>query len=123
MSNALGPQAVLDTSRLNQLADSIGNEKMAMVFDLILDTTPWTRDELRSACAERDWKRAASAAHKLKSDCVNLGAITLATKLTDFEIMAKTGRPDDAQEIAPELLGLLDQFIEEIRKLRERAHS
>lgn len=110
----------LDLDRLKELSDSIGAENMSAVLDLVLDTAPGTRDEFRAACADGDMPLAARKAHKLKSDCANLGAEGLLAELARFEKLVRAGESDGINAVLPELLSHIEQFLEDVRRERQR---
>lgn len=111
----------LDASRLDALAEAVGREYLPLVFDAVLESTPEVRDELESACAGSDMACVARAAHKIKSDAANFRVTALVRALESFESTAKTGNIPAVRAAAPLMLAQIDQFLDDVRRLRTRA--
>jgi HPt (histidine-containing phosphotransfer) domain-containing protein len=110
----------LDADRLNQLGASIGTENIPAILALVLETTPLIRDELQAAIAAGDLPKIARTAHKLKSDCANLGATGPFAELARLEALAKDNQAAGISGAATGLLSLIDRFLDDVRSELQR---
>jgi len=108
---ALPPGPALDAGALDRLADAVGADNIVEIMDLIIESVPASRAEIRVCAQGTKPDRLERAAHQLKSDCASMGATGLAARLQDVESRAHAGTAQPAGEI--DLVSdQLDWFLE-----------
>ena len=113
-------KSMLDPDWMNRLAVSVGKENVPAVLELILETTPQLRDELRAACTEGDMQRVARVAHKLKSNCAYLGTAELTSALAELETLAAEKCAVGCETAASTIQVQLEQFLQDVRREQQR---
>lgn len=97
--------ALVDDEALAVLADSLGNDVLASMFDSFLQNMGQYRDDLRAAATSGDLKKAKRVAHALKGLCAQFGALRVAGLARFIEDHAK-----DVAEVVP-LLGEVEDTV------------
>jgi HPt (histidine-containing phosphotransfer) domain-containing protein len=85
--------AAIDRGVLNQLLDSFGGdmEFLGEMLDTFFEDSPRQLETARAGLAAGDAEAVRRAAHSLKSNCANFGALVLSAKCKDLEMLAKSG--------------------------------
>jgi two-component system sensor histidine kinase/response regulator len=73
------------------------------LITLFCDDAPKALESMREAAARNDSKALASAAHRLKSNSANLGALQLATLCRQIELLARNNRPEGISALVAEM--------------------
>ncbi len=96
---------LVDDAALAVLADSLGNEILASMFDSFLENMGQYRTDLRAAASSGDLKKTKRVAHALKGLCAQFGAPRVAGLARFIEDQAK-----DMAEVVP-LLGEVEDTV------------
>ena len=101
MSNS----AVIDPTVFSELFTSIGSDQTFLneLIDTFLGDSPRLLAQMRDALAANNVDAFRRAAHSLKSNSANLGALNLSALAKELELMAKAGLLDGAGEKIPPL--------------------
>ena len=118
-SKNLSPEtklALLDTDRLQQLKNDIGEENFDRIALLFLNETRSRISELNQFLASQQIQDIASAAHRLASSCLAFGLAKLGDALREVEAEAKEGnlpslQPDYLFRLADDSLTVLTQSL------------
>jgi len=107
ISEAEDTHALLDTARLRQLKDDIGEDNVDRIALLFLDETRSRVTELGEFLRSGQIQDIASSAHRLASSCLAFGLLRLGTALREAEASAKEGNlPTLKAEALNQLLDL-----------------
>ena len=101
-------------ANLREIADAAGAEFLPRLIKLFQEQSPIALKELQDACASQHAAKIASAAHKLRSMSLNLGAVALASDLAHVESEA---RDRGCAPTAAELCSLSDTLHRSTREL------
>ncbi len=110
---------VLDPTPLDQLAELGGAENLGLVGQVIsifIETAYPFGGEIRTAADQADAKSLAFAAHRLKSSCIEVGAMRLAKLCGELEEKGRTQDLEHVKAIAIEL----EEELELVREHLER---
>ncbi len=88
--NGQDPQELVDESRMQDLADSLG-DGLQDVIDSYLEDTPHLIKEIEAAYQRADWAEVQRIAHSLKSSSGIFGAQALVESCRALEIAARNG--------------------------------
>jgi signal transduction histidine kinase/CheY-like chemotaxis protein len=118
-SKNLSPEtklALLDTDRLQQLKNDIGEENFDRIALLFLNETRSRISELNQFLESQQIQDIASAAHRLASSCLAFGLAKLGDALREVEAEAKEGnlpslQPDYLFRLADDSLTVLTQSL------------
>lgn len=91
--------AALDTSVLREFREMIGEDADDLFHELIdtyLDDAPGVLRNLRKGVEQADATSIAHEAHTLKSNCSQIGALSLATLCEELEAMGRSGNIHEA---------------------------
>jgi signal transduction histidine kinase/DNA-binding response OmpR family regulator len=91
ISKAEDTHALLDSARLQQLKDDIGEDNVDRIALLFLDETRSRVTELCEFLRSGQIQDIASSAHRLASSCLAFGLLRLGTALREAEASAKEG--------------------------------
>jgi CheY-like chemotaxis protein/HPt (histidine-containing phosphotransfer) domain-containing protein len=97
---------LLDESALAVLADSLGNDILASMFDSFIENMGQYRIDLRAAASSGDLKKTKRVAHALKGLCAQFGAPRVAGLARYIEDQAK-----DVADVVP-LLGEVEDTVD-----------
>ena len=107
ISKAEDTHALLDSARLQQLKDDIGEDNVDRIALLFLDETRSRVTELCEFLRSGQIQDIASSAHRLASSCLAFGLLRLGTALREAEASAKEGNlPTLKAEALNQLLDL-----------------
>ncbi len=89
---------VIDREALARLLDSVGGDAdfLAELLTAFFEDSPQQIDAMRAAVAAGNADDLRRAAHSLKSNSANFGAMTLSQQCKDLEAQAKAGVLDGA---------------------------
>jgi two-component system sensor histidine kinase/response regulator len=73
------------------------------LITLFCDDAPRVLESIREAVAQNDSKALASAAHRLKSNSANLGALQLATLCRQIELLSRNNRTEGISALVAEM--------------------
>jgi response regulator RpfG family c-di-GMP phosphodiesterase len=96
---------LVDDAALKVLADSLGNDILASMFDSFLENMGQYRTDLKAAASSGDLKKTKRVAHALKGLCAQFGAPRVAGLARFVEDHAS-----DLAEVLP-LLGEVDDMV------------
>jgi HPt (histidine-containing phosphotransfer) domain-containing protein len=94
-----GPEPALDSSTLDRLRNSVGDEFLGELVGTFLDDAPTQLTTLRTAFERGDAEAARRAAHTLKSNGATFGAEEFSDLCRQLEERAKAGALDGADEL------------------------
>ncbi len=91
---------VIDRSVLDRLLDSFGGDKefLGEMLDTFFDDSPRQLEAVRAGLAAGDAEAVRRAAHSLKSNCANFGALALSGQCRELEVLAKAGSLEGGAE-------------------------
>src|SRR5262249_19568893 len=93
----------LDMSVLDALSAEMGADFLAQLIAVFLEDTPKVLADLRQALESSDAGALARAAHTLKSNATNMGAVPLADLSSELEELGRRGVRAAAGERAGEV--------------------
>ena len=98
-------EGVIDREVLNNLLEAVGGdgEFLAELLETFFADTPQQISTMHAALESQDSDEFRRAAHSLKSNSANFGAMDLSLKAKALEEMGKTGNLDQAGEILAEV--------------------
>ena len=96
----MGNQDVIDREVLNSLLEAVGGdgEFLAELLDTYFDDTPLQFATMHSALTNGNSEEFRRAAHSLKSNSANFGAMALSVKAKNLEELGKNDQLDLAAE-------------------------
>lgn len=113
---------MFDPAGFKRLQDTLGNQAKALLpslLDSLYKEVPKLLGEARQALAEERVADLRRAAHTLKSNCANFGAMAMAQVARDLEYLARDGVLDGAAELIARAEGEFPKahaVLEEVRK-------
>ena len=92
---------VIDRSVLDRLLDSFGGDKefLGEMLDTFFEDSPRQLEAARTGLAAGDAEVVRRAAHSLKSNSANFGALALSAQCKELEMLAKGGSLDGGAEL------------------------
>ncbi|MCJ7536690.1 MAG: Hpt domain-containing protein [Anaerolineales bacterium] len=95
----MGSQDVIDREVLDNLLEAVGGdgEFLAELLDTFFADTPQQFATMHSALLDGNSEEFRRAAHSLKSNSANFGAVDLSEKAKNLEAMGKTGDLEQAE--------------------------
>ena len=93
--------AVIDRPTLDALLESFGGDRefLGEMLDTFFADSPQQIAAARAGLAAGDCEVVRRAAHSLKSNCANFGALGLSARCKELEFLAKGGSLDGADEM------------------------
>jgi HPt (histidine-containing phosphotransfer) domain-containing protein len=88
----------LDETTYAQLEGAMGADFIGELIDTFLEDSPQLLAELKRASAANDLDALRRAAHTLKSNSANFGAMNLSHQAKELEQMARDGKLDGADD-------------------------
>ena len=84
---------MIDRAVVDALLESFGGdmEFLGEMLDAFFEDSPRQLEAARAGLAVGDAEAVRRAAHSLKSNCANFGALALSAKCKDLEMLAKSG--------------------------------
>jgi HPt (histidine-containing phosphotransfer) domain-containing protein len=84
---------VIDRAVLDQLLDTFGGDAgfLREMLDTFFEDTPQQLAAIRGGLASGDAETVRRAAHSLKSNSANFGALALSARCRELEMLAKSG--------------------------------
>jgi len=107
----------LDLTFLYEIADG-SNEFIVESIDMFMQQSPELLHLIDTAITARDWKAAASSAHKLKPNLGFFGMIESQSTMQEIEHLAKTGAPD-VNDITTRFNEVRSVITANLRKLQQ----
>lgn len=97
--------AAIDRGVLDRLLDSFGGdlEFLGEMLDTFYEDSPRQLEAARTGLEAGDAEAVRRAAHSLKSNCANFGAVSLSVKCRELEMLAKTGSLDGGEELLAQI--------------------
>jgi HPt (histidine-containing phosphotransfer) domain-containing protein len=115
---SLSTDLALDAGTLAALDDAVGADGAVTVMDIILESVPALREQLRAAAASGNLRGLIFAAHQLKSECAHVGATALSSRLQGIESGAADGSlRQPAAEVA-RVSAMVEKFLDLLRGVR-----
>ncbi|QCR22507.1 Hpt domain-containing protein [Pontibacter sp. SGAir0037] len=106
-----------DYTNLGVLADDpVFVRKMQQLF---IDTVPGLLDELKSACAAKEWSVLAHISHRLKSTFGNLNMLEPVEAMKEIEKTARTKQESGFERI-PDLISITSDITEKVINIFKR---
>lgn len=95
----MGNQDLIDREVLDRLLESVGGdgEFLAELLDTYFTDTPQQFASMHNALSDGDPDEFRRAAHSLKSNSANFGAMLLSEKAKNLEYLGKSGELDQAE--------------------------
>jgi len=111
----------IDRTALNQLIESIGGDKAflsELIYSFSVDT-PRLIESMRKARATNDAETFRRAAHSLKSNSANFGALNLAHLCKTLEEAGKRGELEGVERNIAQIENEFEQVKRALAKVRE----
>jgi HPt (histidine-containing phosphotransfer) domain-containing protein len=98
-------EEAIDLAALRRLLDVIGGDPddFAELVDDYVAGAPDLTAEIRSAASSTDWATVCRAAHTLKSNARDFGAMRLATLCASLETASRQGRLESPESVISEI--------------------
>jgi HPt (histidine-containing phosphotransfer) domain-containing protein len=113
-------ESVLDKSVLEGLVATTDAQFVAELLAAFLEDSPQLVAQMRQAFADKDADTFRRAAHSLKSNSANFGALNLSALAKELEMMGKAGQIEGA---GVKLERLATDYAEVERELRAWQHA
>jgi HPt (histidine-containing phosphotransfer) domain-containing protein len=113
---------VIDRAVLDQLLDSFGGDVgfLGEMLDTFFEDAPRQLDAMRSGLATGDSETVRRAAHSLKSNSANFGALALSARCKELELLAKDGTLQGGDALSSEIVA---DIVADIAAEYEQAHA
>ena len=115
---SLSADLTLDAGTLAALDDAVGFDGAVTVMDIILESVPPRREQLRAAAACGNLRGLIFAAHQLKSECAHVGAAALSARLQDIETRAADGTLHHPAADVARVSAMIEGFLDLLRDVR-----
>jgi len=101
----------IDRTALAGLMESFGGDLQFFgeMLDAFFEDSPRQLAAIRVGLAAGDAESVRRAAHSLKSNCANFGALTLSGQCRELEMVAKTGHLEDGADLLNSIAARLEQ--------------
>ncbi len=105
---------VIDQTTFDALLESVGGDEsfLAELIDTFLDDSPQLLATMQQALDDGNAEAFRRAAHSLKSNSANFGALALSTLAKDLELMGKNNALTDA----PATLALAETEYDQVKE-------
>lgn len=109
----------IESKTIGQIREIGGDKLLRRLIELFVENTPMRLEEMRRAIAGSNAKRAALAAHSLRSSSVTLGAHELAERAGAVEALANEEKLGIVEDALPELEKLVAGAQESLQSIVE----
>jgi two-component system sensor histidine kinase/response regulator len=102
---------VIDRPTLDQLLDSFGGDVgfLGEMLDTFFEDSPRQLEAIRSGLASGDAELIRRAAHSLKSNSANFGALALSARCRELEMLAKGGSLEGGDALLSQIAAEYEQ--------------
>ena len=102
---------IIDRVVLDGLLESFGGdmEFLGEMLDTFFDDSPRQLEAARAGLAAGDIEAVRRAAHSLKSNCANFGALALSAQCRELEMLAKSGALEGGAELLTQITAGYEQ--------------
>jgi HPt (histidine-containing phosphotransfer) domain-containing protein len=113
--------SIIDRMVLDGLLASFGGdmEFLGEMLDTFYDDSPRQLEAARAGLATGDIEVVRRAAHSLKSNCANFGALDLAGQCRELEMLAKAGSLEGGTEMLARISARYEQARAALQMIRE----
>lgn len=108
-------EELLDHSTLAELQDMVGDATFIELVESFLEDAPRLAADMQRAVAEEKPAALRLAAHSLKSNSADFGAVGLNRLCKELELMGKSGNLDGAAELTDQVVALCEQVTTALR--------
>ncbi len=114
---------VIDRTVLDGLLESFGGdmEFFGEMLDTFFEDSPRQLGVARAGLAAGDAEAVRRAAHSLKSNCANFGALALSGQCRELEILAKAGSLEGGTDLLARIAAGYQQAHAALGAIRERS--
>jgi CheY-like chemotaxis protein/HPt (histidine-containing phosphotransfer) domain-containing protein len=121
--DSIAPPTVLDPAALERLRDVAGGdaEFLSEMFQTFLAEAPGMLAEMHQALKTGDGATLRRAAHSLKSNSANFGAMALSQKCRELEMMGKSGTLDGAAGLVDDVAAGYQEAEAALKAIRRGA--
>ncbi len=112
--------SVIDRTVLDNLLASFGGdmEFMGELLVTFFEDSPQQLETARAGLSAGDSEAVRRAAHSLKSNCANFGALALSARCRELEMLAKTGALPGAAELLGDIAAGYEQVQAALNAIR-----
>ena len=112
---------LIDRGVLDRLLDSFGGDRgfLGEMLDTFFEDSPRQLEAARAGLATGDTEAVRRAAHSLKSNCANFGALTLSGQCRELELLAKSGSLEGGTELLARITTGYEQAQAALQAVRE----
>lgn len=117
----MADSTVIDRDVLNGLLDSFGGdtEFLGEMLDTFFQDSPRQMEAVAAGLAAGDAETVRRAAHSLKSNCANFGALALSGECRQLEMLAKTGSLEGGTDLLICIAARYEQVRVALEAIRE----
>ena len=112
-------QAGATLERLLRVVDG-NTEVLQLLIDSFLEDAPGLVDQMQQAVSEHDSETLRRAAHTLKSNCADFGAVEMSAQCKEVEAKAKEDDWTDMEPLVAEIVTSYDAVAQALLELAER---
>jgi HPt (histidine-containing phosphotransfer) domain-containing protein len=114
---------VIDRAVLDQLLDSFGGDVdfLGEMLDTFFEDSPRQLAAMREGLARGDLEMVRRAAHSLKSNSANFGALALSARCKELEMLAKGGALQGGDALLSQIAAGYDQAHATLETIRAGA--
>ncbi len=112
---------IIDRTVLDGLLESFGGdmEFLGEMLDTFFEDSPRQLEAARTGLAAGDAEAVRRAAHSLKSNCANFGALVLSGQCRELEMLAKAGSLEGGAELLARIAAGYEQAHAALEAIRE----
>ncbi len=113
---------IIDRTVLDGLLESFGGdmEFLGEMLDTFFEDSPRQLEAARAGLAANNAEAVRRAAHSLKSNCANFGALTLSGQCRELEMLAKAGSLEGGAGLLDCVAAGYEQVHAALEAIRER---
>ncbi len=112
------PETVIDPKIFGELKESMGADFIGELIDTYVQETPPLILQLRQALTAMDSETFGRVAHSIKSSSAAFGALDLAAKARELEMMGKSGSLDGASSKLEQLASEYERAEQALMELK-----
>lgn len=112
---------IIDRTALAGLVESLGGDLQFFgeMLDTFFEDSPRQLAAIGAGLAAGDAESVRRAAHSLKSNCANFGALILSGQCRELEMLAKTGNLEDGADLLTRIAARFEQVRIALEAIRE----
>ena len=114
-------ETIIDRGVLDRLLDSFGGDVafLGEMLDTFFEDSPRQLEAARAGLAAGDADVVRRAAHSLKSNCANFGALALSGQCRELETLAKSGSLEGGAELVAQIAAGYKQVHAALEAIRQ----